>query len=126
MGKYHCLGVFFIAAFSAYVVFNLRIYGLPQNTKKNLLLNQKGSPRPSTTTRRSSEAVDEVFLQDGGTFLRYVHPYNSSIIGKMTFKLKGKALETGKDLIEDLVREYKRKPVEMESVEVLRPELIPV
>lgn len=126
MGKYHCLGVFFIAAFSGYVIFNLRIYGLPQNTHtKKILLNQKGSPWPSTTNRGSSEAVDEVFLQDGNTFLSYVHPYNSSIVGKMKFKLKGKALETGKELIEDLVREYKRKPVEMESVEVL-PKLIPV
>lgn len=125
MGKYHCLGLFFIAAFSGYVIFNLRIFGLPQNTKKKLLLNQKGSPWPSTTNRGSLEAVDEVFLQDGDTFLRYVHPYNSSIIGKMTFKLKGRAWETGKELIEDLVREYKRKPVEMESVDVL-PKLIPV
>lgn len=122
MGKYHCPGVFFIATFSAYVIFNLWIYGLPQNT--NLFLKRKGSPWPSTTNKKSSEAV-EVFLQDADTFLSYVHPYNSSIVGKMKFKLKGRALETGKELIEDLVREYKRKPVEMESADVL-PKLIPV
>ena len=49
MGKYHCLGVFFIAAFSAYVIFNLRIYGLPQNAKKNYYSIRKdrlGPPQP--------------------------------------------------------------------------------
>lgn len=80
--------------------------------------------RPPSSKNLSSAEVDGI-LQGGDTFVRYVHPYNSSIVAKKEFKLDGKVMKTAGKLIGDLVQEYNRRPVEMESVYLLS-KLMPV
>lgn len=47
---------------------------------------------------------------------RYEHPYDSRIVAKNEFRLGERAMKTAIQLIDDLVLEYNRRPVEMECV----------
>lgn len=72
--------------------------------------------RRTSTSCRKKHYVANVSLSDLVSTFRYKHPHDSRIVAKNEFRLGERAMKTAIQLIDDLVREYNRRPIEMECV----------
>ena len=72
--------------------------------------------RKTSTSCPKKPYVANVSLSDLVSTFRYKHPHDSRIVAKNEFRLGERAMKTATQLIDDLVLEYNRRPIEMECV----------
>ena len=72
--------------------------------------------RKTSTSCPKKPYVANVSLSDLVSTFRYKHPHDSRIVAKNEFRLGERAMKTAIQLIDDLVLEYNRRPIEMECV----------